>query len=160
MHKFIKKHKGLVSNKSKGFTLIELLVVIAIIGILAAIVLVSLNDARTSARDTQRVGNTRNAQLAMEIYFDKNAEYPDPDIAGTCENAEISSGVLEDIGMTGVEDPLTTQNFIYGAPLADGNTNYVFGVTLEDAAKIPSNDIDTNPLYGCNCTDPVYCVSP
>lgn len=40
---------------NRGFTLIELLVVISIIGLLASVVLSSLNSAWVNARDTQRI---------------------------------------------------------------------------------------------------------
>jgi len=61
-----------------GFTLIELLVVIAVIGLLAAIVMVSLNSARAKARDAQRKSDMTNFSLALEMYYDAQARpsYP------------------------------------------------------------------------------------
>lgn len=60
-----------------GFTLIELLVVIAIIGILASIVLASLNSARRKSRDARRVADIKQLQLALELYFDASSSaYP------------------------------------------------------------------------------------
>ncbi len=62
--------------REKAFTLIELLVVIAIIGLLATIVLVSLNTARGKARDTRRKADLHQIQLALEMYYDDNGNYP------------------------------------------------------------------------------------
>jgi type II secretion system protein G len=65
-------------KQRKGFTLIELLVVIAIIGLLASIVLVSLNSARKKARDASRITSLKQLQTAVEFYYDDNGQYPQP----------------------------------------------------------------------------------
>jgi prepilin-type N-terminal cleavage/methylation domain-containing protein len=64
-------------RSEKGFTLIELLVVIAIIGILSSVVLASLNTARLKSRDTRRIADIKQLQLALALYFDSVQEYPD-----------------------------------------------------------------------------------
>ncbi len=67
----LKKNQSLT-----GFTLIELLVVIAIIGLLASVVLVSLNSARRKARITKRLADIKQVQTALELYYDANNSYP------------------------------------------------------------------------------------
>lgn len=52
----------------KAFTLIELLVVVAIMGILAALVVMSLSDGRLRARDAKLKTNLRNITTALEQY--------------------------------------------------------------------------------------------
>ena len=64
------------SKEDRGFTLIELLVVIAIIGILSSVVLASLNSARQKSRDARRIGDIKQLQLALEMYYDSNNGYP------------------------------------------------------------------------------------
>jgi prepilin-type N-terminal cleavage/methylation domain-containing protein len=61
---------------TKGFTLIELLVVIAIIGILASIVLVSLNSARNKGKDARIISDVQQVRTALESGYNGSG-YPD-----------------------------------------------------------------------------------
>ena len=54
---------------SRGFTLIELLVVIAIIGILSAVVLASLNTARSKGSDAAIQSDLNGIRTQAEIFY-------------------------------------------------------------------------------------------
>jgi len=153
-------------KKNKGFTLIELLVVIAIIGILATIVLVSLNTARSKARDTRRLGDLRQVALALEMYYDDKSAYPgDADNTG-CNDWTIMETALEASGtyMTSVPtDPRAGYSYGYEANGSNAQ-DYVLRAQLENANTALNDDID-GPVGGCPCDDGSaapygYCLRP
>jgi len=59
-----------------GFTLIELLVVISVIGLLASVILISLNSARLKARDARRKADINQLTKAIMLYYDKYGAPP------------------------------------------------------------------------------------
>ncbi len=78
-------HEHEEKNKNNtGFTLIELLVVISIIGLLASVVLVSLNKTRIKARDTKRVADLKQVRTALELYASDNGHYPNTNNTWSC----------------------------------------------------------------------------
>ncbi|KKS65064.1 MAG: Type II secretion system protein G [Parcubacteria group bacterium GW2011_GWB1_42_6] len=145
-----------MKKNKKGFTLIELLVVIAIIGILATIVLVSLNTARQKARDARRISDLRQVQLALQMYYDSNSAYP---------------SALADLVTSGFMSaaPVDPSNVAYGYDSDScSNNNYTLGVGLEADGTSLDSDIDTATqdcgvgTVACADEDPTfgYCVQP
>jgi len=149
-----------MKDKSKGFTLIELLVVIAIIGILASVVLASLNSARGKARDASRAAQINQVMKALDVYFLGNGSYPPSgDAAGTHPDCGSTGWCLPhvvDTHLTGLmnsipPDPTvggTGNNYRY----CGGGVNYIIIRYSEELGRTclpPHNmDISTNGCGG------------
>jgi prepilin-type N-terminal cleavage/methylation domain-containing protein len=153
-------------NSKKAFTLIELLVVIAIIGVLATIILVSLNSAREKARDAKRVQDMRHIINALNMYYDKYGYFPnnaDNDCGGwdTGYNGDVSDPFIAGLQSEGFftktpGDPLTTGNcqgyryYRYGAGSSGCDPNrgsfFVLGVVNMERS---SNPYPGSPGWSC-----------
>ena len=128
-------------QRNRGFTLIELLVVIAIIGVLASIVLASLNTARRKSRDARRVTDIKQLQLALELYFDGTnpAKYPPANTTACVPATPATRRGLEALSAGGYIpqvpiDPNGTACYSYSTPAEPANT-YHLGATLEESGN-------------------------
>ncbi|MBU1292394.1 type II secretion system GspH family protein [Patescibacteria group bacterium] len=131
--------------RNKGFTLIELLVVIAVIGLLASIVLFSLETIRAKGRDARRVTDMKAIYEALSYYYNENYLYPDSgeivvEINGTID--AMSVGLLESEAIQAV--PLDPLNL-----LRDGVTYKYYYQSLDSRRDYElTYYLETNSIQG------------
>lgn len=125
-----------MKTKQKGFTLIELLVVIAIIGILASVVLTSLNSARKKGQDGKVKSQVTQVAAAAAIYYDSNNGSYGP--AATACGTASTMWTDTSSSMSTYANPAASANtWPGGVACSSGLQTYAFAAQLV-----------TNPLTG------------
>jgi prepilin-type N-terminal cleavage/methylation domain-containing protein len=154
------------SKVRRGFTLIELLVVVAIIGLLASVVIVSIQSARMKGRDARRIADFAQIRTALELYVDTNSYYPqgrcgwDSNCGGTWTLSSDSTtwGAFATLLAPYIsalpKDPLNTSGC---APWDGSCYTYAYGdvgrYTYKSTYNLTAQLEDPNSQYRCGIKD-------
>jgi prepilin-type N-terminal cleavage/methylation domain-containing protein len=134
---------------NRGFTLIELLVVIAIIGILASVVLASLNSARAKGSDAAIKSSLNNMRAQAELYYDNNSNTygSASQTLGDCPTSAVANTIYADATI------ITALNNVITQAGGAGNTSCVSNSTAWAMAA----QLKTGGTAGDTTVDS-YCV--
>ncbi|MDE1919734.1 MAG: type II secretion system protein [Patescibacteria group bacterium] len=141
----------------RGFTLIELLVVIAIIGILSAVVLASLNTARSKGNDAGIKANLSTVKTQAALFLSDNNN-----VYGAFDNGSGAPATCPAVGTAGatVFHNATIENAIAaaktdssGGATACYSTNTAYAVVVARPADVAAQ----TSVYWCVDSSGVSC---
>lgn len=127
-----------------GFTLVEIIVVIAVIGLLTAVAMASLTQARSNSRDKVRVSDLEQAKASVHIYAVTNGTYKIPNTGDSGSGRGWFSGdetgvsitvaeALVDLGLMTmpIHDPLVP----HGEHEVNGQWQYMYYFANDDPTE-------------------------
>ena len=152
------RYLGRIHNNKDGFTLIELLVVIAIIGLLASIVLASLNTARAKARDTRRIEDIAQVKTSLELYFNDNGNYPSITGSNCLTNgwSQLKSALVPKYIASLPSDPLSG-SYQYCSNMASNSQEYAIYAQMELSSSVPASSFKGDFLTSWGGDDITTC---
>ncbi len=130
--------KSIVAVTKRGFTLVEILVVITILTLIISVIGVNAIQSGQKSRDAKRQADLALLQNAIELYKNKNGEYP-----LACKGANTWSG---------------QQGTDYACP--GGSAQYIVGLAPEFIPVLPQekklNGTNSGYIYRVNGNGTVY----
>lgn len=153
---------------TRGFTLVELLVVIAIMVVMTAIVVSNFTKPRAQARDSQRMSDLGQLQLAINLYYDRCSQYPAA-LDFTTSSCTDSLGTVIKLSTFIGKIPVPPSGAVSYDYATDATfTNYILHTTLENSNSAQKNSLQLpvtgiTPAFSCYDGLPAnknYCLGP
>ena len=148
-----------LSSSRRGFTLVELLVVIAIIGVLVALLLPAVQQAREAARRMACGNNLKQYGVGMHTYHDVWKALP-PGGGMVAQDPSLNARILPQMEQSPLYDKILWWNDTTNANNPMGTNRYGFDSSIQTSAgqvrlrqiKLPYNRCPSDP-FGVKSTD-------
>lgn len=135
----------------RGFTLIELLVVIAIIGVLIALLLPAIQQAREAARRSQCSSNLKQLGIAIASFESNNGVYPASlrtGVTASNPNGFRQGWLIFLAPFYERPDIFESYNFAAGWNVVENSTTVNRRVSILACPSTPTVELDGNPDTG------------